>query len=105
MYSFPERDISQNSVSTSYASISEPNNILKLSCHSLCGQGGSWECQWDCSSYLSIREILSLEEASPVSNFVSGGFEENIIPHVYDEQEGDEKEEGLVNLLYEECNQ
>ena len=52
-----------------------------------------------------MREILSLEEASPVSNFVSGGFEENIIPHVYDEQEGDEKEEGLVNLLYEECNQ
>ena len=40
-----------------------------------------------------------------VSNSVSGGFKENIIPHVYDEQEGDVQEEGHINFPYEDCNQ
>ena len=89
MSSFPERDISQNSVSTSYASISNTDDSLQHSCHSLCGQEGSWECQSDCSSYLSTLEILLLEEVSPIQSIVTLSQLQFLQIH---------------NMLYEECN-
>ena len=89
---------------------------MQHSCNSLCGQEGSWECHSDCPSYHSASEILLQEEVAPVqseinlleqqflqrpnmfyeechqpvSNFVSDGFEENIILPIYDDKEGDE---------------
>ena len=81
----------------------------------MCGQEGSGEYHSYCSSYHSAFETLLQEDDAPlqlentllqhqllqrhdmfyeecnqpVSNSVRGGFEENLIPHVYDEMEGE----------------
>ena len=55
--------------------------------------------------FLQIPDMFYEECHHPVSNSVSCGFEENISPPVYDDQEGDVQEEGHANFLCEECNQ
>ena len=113
--SLTEKDMSQNSNSTSYISFVGVGDNLQHPCQPPCDQERSVEYHSNCTSYHSASEILFQGEDAPmksentlfpqqflqghevfyeechqhVSKYVSGGFEENIIPPIYDEQEGD----------------
>ena len=59
-----ESDTRQNLDSTSYISFPEIDDSLKHSCQSLCDQEGTWDCQFNFSSYHSTSEFFLQEEAS-----------------------------------------
>ena len=59
-----ERDMSQNSDSTSYISFPEVDGNLQQSCQYLCDQEGSWDSQSNPSSYHSTSEVLFQDEVS-----------------------------------------